>query len=312
MIDVIRYSARDKENWDKFVQESKNGTFLFYRNYMEYHVERFTDHSLLFYRKGKLVALLPANETGREMCTHGGLTYGGIVTGTSMKVEVMLEVFEAMRLYLQQQGFLLLKYKTVPHIYHQVPAEEDLYALFHNDARLYRRDVYAAVELAQPLPYSRTRRWEVKKAKEGQLAVQRSYEFNLFMHLEQELLLEKYKAAPVHTAEEMTWLASLFPAHIKLYTASAEETMLAGIIIYETTTVAHCQYIGTTTYGREIAALDVLLDWLLTEVYRQKKYFSFGASMDPKSSSGLHHSLLRNKESYGARAIVQDFYELAL
>ena len=41
---------------------SKNGTFLFLRAYMDYHSDRFHDHSLMFHNeKGKLIAVLPAN-----------------------------------------------------------------------------------------------------------------------------------------------------------------------------------------------------------------------------------------------------------
>ena len=33
--------------WDAFVGASKNGTFLLTRPYMDYHADRFTDHSLI-------------------------------------------------------------------------------------------------------------------------------------------------------------------------------------------------------------------------------------------------------------------------
>ncbi|MGG6545868.1 UNVERIFIED_CONTAM: GNAT family N-acetyltransferase, partial [Prevotella sp. 15_C9] len=42
---IIRYSAGDKERWDRFVRRSKNGTFLMQRDYMDYHADRFQDCS---------------------------------------------------------------------------------------------------------------------------------------------------------------------------------------------------------------------------------------------------------------------------
>jgi hypothetical protein len=311
MVEAVKYMPEYKTAWDAFVADSKNGTFLLHRDYMEYHADRFTDHSLLFYRKGRLIALLPANQVGQEVHSHGGLTYGGVISGSSMKAPVMLEVFEAMKSYFQQQGFRKIIYKTVPHLYHQLPAEEDIYALFRFGASLYRRDVSSVIDLQQPVGYSRQRRWEVKKAKGNNLQVQESQEYNRFMQIEQELLQEKYSTRPVHTAEEIRLLAAHFPENITLYIASEEGGMVAGVIIYETATVAHCQYIATTARGRELGALDVLVDHLLTSVYPHKKYFSFGISTEEQGEY-LNEGLIRNKESYGARAVVHDFYELPL
>ena len=67
MMSLRRYTADDAEAWDDFVEQSKNGTFLFKRQYMDYHSDRFTDHSLLFFNKKRhLIAFLPANEVKKE------------------------------------------------------------------------------------------------------------------------------------------------------------------------------------------------------------------------------------------------------
>ncbi|GAB3825759.1 hypothetical protein GCM10028895_35760 [Pontibacter rugosus] len=134
MVEVVKYSEKYKAVWDAFVEGSKNGTFLFYRDYMEYHADRFTDHSLLIYKKGKLVSLLPANEVGQKLHSHSGLSYGGFITDKRMKSTLMLKVIASVKLYLQVLGFRSVKYKAIPHIYHQQPAEEDLYALFREGA----------------------------------------------------------------------------------------------------------------------------------------------------------------------------------
>ena len=44
-----------------FLDTPKNATFLFRRDYMDYHRDRFADHSLMIFRGEKLAALLPAN-----------------------------------------------------------------------------------------------------------------------------------------------------------------------------------------------------------------------------------------------------------
>ena len=46
---------------------------------MEYHSDRFKDYSLLFYRDGQLVGLLPANIRNDTLFSHEGLTFGGVI-----------------------------------------------------------------------------------------------------------------------------------------------------------------------------------------------------------------------------------------
>ena len=72
MFDIIRYTKDKADEWNEFVARSKNGTFLFNRNYMDYHSDRFADYSLMFYRKGRLYALMPANNEGEMFLWRTG------------------------------------------------------------------------------------------------------------------------------------------------------------------------------------------------------------------------------------------------
>ncbi|WP_162427996.1 GNAT family N-acetyltransferase [Pontibacter pudoricolor] len=310
-MEVVKYSANYKDAWDAFVATSKNGTFLLQRDYMEYHADRFEDHSLLFYRKGKLVALLPANVAGTEVQSHGGLSYGGIVSGAGMKAQLMLDVFDAMMLYYKQQGFETINYKTVPHIYHRHPAEEDLYAIFRNDALLYRRDLNTVISLRDRLPYNTLRKRKLNQASQQRIQFGLSQNFEEFITIQNELLQQKYNTSPAHTVSDIRLLASRFPDNIKLYAATQADKMLAAILIYETALVAHCQYIASTPEGRIAGALDALTNYLISQVYTSKDYFSFGVSTEQQGTY-LNQNLILNKESYGGRAIAHDFYKLVL
>ena len=85
--------------------------------------------------------------------------------------------------------------------------------------------------------------------------------------------------------------------------------MLGGVLVYETPCVAHAQYIATTDPGKELAAHDCVMDELLTEVYAGKAYFDFGISTEDRGRT-LNVGLIENKESFGARAVAYDHYEL--
>jgi hypothetical protein len=310
-IAVARYEPAAREEWNRFVAESKNGTFLFDRGYMEYHADRFRDHSLLFRDGGKLLAILPAsqNDAG-DLVSHGGLTYGGIISGRQMKTATMLRVFDALAEYARNAKIAKLVYKCIPAMYHDVPAEEDLYALFRANARLVRRDVASAAPAGSRLPYTKGRQYCVNKSRKLGLTIGPSEDFAGFMAVEEEHLRTKFGIAPVHRAEELQMLASRFPDNIKLFTAQKEDRLVGGVVIYESRNVAHAQYIAATGEGKELSALDAIIDTLLRDVYVQKRWFDFGVSTEQQGRY-LNEGLIENKESYGARAVVYDFYELA-
>jgi hypothetical protein len=62
-----------REKWDAFVQRSKNRTFLFIGDNMDYHRDRFQDCSLLVFHDAEIVAVFPACRSGATVHRHQGL-----------------------------------------------------------------------------------------------------------------------------------------------------------------------------------------------------------------------------------------------
>jgi len=308
---VERYADSHKGQWDEFVRASKNGTFLFQRDYMEYHHDRFQDHSLLVWNDSDLIALLPANRSDSSLFSHGGLTYGGFVTNDVMKLPKMLEVFEATLSYLKQNGLNELIYKTIPFIYHRAPAEEDRYALFLCQAHLLRRGVMAVSDSGRLLPWQERRKRGAKKARQSGITMKQTDDWVSYWQLLTERLLETYQVQPAHTAAEMQLLHSRFANGIKLFCAFDASGIVAGVVIYETDQVARAQYIAANSRGREVGALDLLFEILLTTSYRSKPYFDFGTS-DTAEGRHLNQGLIDQKEGYGARVVVQDHYRVSV
>jgi hypothetical protein len=277
---------------------------------MDYHADRFTDASLLVYEGGSLIAVLPANRDGDVIHSHAGLTFGGFITDSRMTSRKMLRAMETAVQYYRDNGIRRLVYAPVPHIYHDVPAEEDLYALFRSGWTLTRRDLSSAIRLRRRLRASKGRRASVKRAGGSDLECGQSMDWVAFMQLEEALLRERHSTTPTHSAAELARLASRFPDAIKLFVASRSTRLVAGAVIYETPLVAHAQYLGASAEGRELGALDWLVSSLLDEVYADKTYFDFGISTE-RDGSYLNLGLVRNKESYGARAVAYDRYEIA-
>lgn len=307
---ATRYSISECESWDALVTGSKNGTFLFQRSYMDYHSDRFTDHSLLFHSdKGQLVAVLPANERSETLQSHGGLTYGGVICDESMTTPMMLEIFDALFDYMRASGFSRLVYKTMPSIYHRHPAEEDRYALFRADARLFRRDVLSVIRSDARLPLQKRRSRKVAQAQQLGLVVETSSDLGSFWAILKENLLATHGVKPVHTLEEIELLSGRFPDHIRLHVCRENEVVVAGVVMFNSSRVAHVQYISASARGREIGALDLLFATLIERDYATQAYFDFGISNE-QDGQILNVGLVEQKEGFGARAVVHDYYEL--
>lgn len=310
-LSVRRYGLRDRGVWDAFVAGARSRHFMFQRGYMDYHGDRLADHSLLVHDDGRLVAALPANVAGDAFVSHSGLTFAGFLHDASLSTRRMLEVFAATRAYLIEAGFRTWVYKAVPHIYHVVPAEEDLYALFRHDAQLVRRDVASAIPLDARIPYAKGRRSALKGGLRAGIELSANDDFHSFMALQRDVLDARYGAEPVHTGDELALLASRFGDGIKLHTAKIEDRLVAGMVVYETPVVAHAQYIAVSEEGRDAHALDVLADALIASYVGRKRWWDFGCSTE-QSGWHLNEALIRNKESYGARAVVYDQYMIEL
>ena len=318
-MDIVQYTLQQAEQWDLFVQESKNGTFLLERRFMDYHAERFKDCSLMIYEDSKLVGLFPANwdEGAQMVCSHRGLTYGGLIyssDATQMSVMQMLHaVFVWYMDYLQAQRLL---YKAIPYIYSNCAAEEDLYALFRAGAQLKSRSVSSVVTQSNPLKMRKLRQRGAQKAIDAGLYVEKMADddwdtLRRFMDLLTEVLWAHHHVAPVHTTEEMQLLMSRFPQQIKLFLAKKEGDIVAGCIVFRTKCVAHIQYIAAGEEGRKLGALDLLFRHLISEQFRQLPYVDFGISTE-NGGLYLNEGLIFQKEGFGARAICYDTYELEL
>lgn len=323
MIEVRRYTPDELARWDAFVRASINGTFLHERGYMDYHADRFADHSLLFWdspSRGQLLAVLPAHEREGTLYSHQGLTYGGLLVGANAHTTDVLTCFEVLREYMRAERLRALDYRPAPYIYHRQPAQHDLYALAVHGACLTGRQMLTVRELGGGLPFSQQRERGLKRARAAGVQIQKcaqEWEWHAYWQLLEQTLHERHIASPVHTRTEILLLRDRFPLHIRLFAAFEGETMQAGVLIYETVCCARSQYIASSARGREIGALDAVFAHLLREVYAGggQRYFDFGSSHTAEAvgrTRAVNSGLIAQKEGFGASGVMMDTYLLEI
>ncbi len=309
---IKKYNQTDFNLWNNFVANAKNGTFLFHRNFMQYHSDRFEDCSLfVFDEKEKLVAILPANKVGNELFSHQGLTYGGLVYNDNLKLEAIINIFHDVLKFLYENSFEKITIKCIPLIYHKKPADEMLYVLFLLESKLIRRDSLAVVDLKKENSISKGRLEGVSKGVKNELEIVEESNFEKFWNF---ILIpnlnEKHNALPVHSLKEIEYLHSKFPKNIRQFNVYKNSEIVAGTTIFESEQVAHAQYISANSTKNELGSLDYLYYHLITNVFKDKKFLDFGISNEDNGKI-LNKGLSFWKESFGASAITQDFYEVS-
>lgn len=311
-MEIRRYRREDKELWNYFVSKARNATFLFDRNYMDYHADRFDDNSFMFYHKGKLKAVLPANVAGDTLYSHQGLTYGGLLLDKKATVEDVLECFDSLNSWVCENGISKVVYKALPWIYQQYPSEEDLYALtWKCKAQLISRNIASTIVIDNKLKFAESRKSGIRKALSLNIEVGESNDVDGFWHVLEDNLGNRYNAKPVHTASEMKLLMSRFPNNIKLYVAKMNGEIVGGTLIYVTPQVVHTQYISASVEGKKHGALDLLFDYIINKVYANCRYFDFGKSTE-QGGAYLNEPLIFQKEGFGGRGVCYDWYQWEL
>ena len=311
MFEIKKYTQEDKAVWDAFVKESKNATFLFHRDYMDYHADRFVDSSLLLYKNNTLYALFPANVNGNVVYSHQGLTYGGLLLSTKATLKEVLGIFDQISIFYKSDGIEQIIYKAIPYIYHKYSAQEDLYALFRNNAQLICRHASSTIDFVEPIKFPEQRRAGIRKAIRNDLAISLSEDFTPFWSILTENLVNRYGKKPVHNLEEISLLKEKFPQNIKLYLVYHGEEAIAGTVVYEFNHLVHVQYISANSEGKNLGALDILFDNLINETYKTFSYFDFGQSTEDNGMV-LNEGLIFQKEGFGGRCVTYDTYKIEL
>ncbi len=333
MISISRYTQNKQTEWDDFVKVSKNGTFLFLRAYMDYHSDRFQDHSLMFYNeKNRLIAVLPANiKTTASTLTpnlstlnsqpstlhsHQGLTYGGFVLSPEIHISEVGELFRLTVAYLKENGFSEWNYKQIPYIYHLIPSQEEDYWLWRYNATLKACNMMTAIDLGNSeidITSSRKRTYFNKLTRQG-FTVAIDDNIRNFWPILEDNLMERFCSRPVHSLSEIELLKQRFPDNIVCCTVkNPDGKTIAGTLLFITQQVVRTQYISASHEGKHTNALDYLMLSLINHYksHPEYRYFEFGTSM---AEDGIHlnEGLILQKEGFGGRAVACNIYTIKI
>ena len=307
---VRLYQPQDFTIWNAFISVAKNATFLFDRNFMDYHSDRFKDYSLMIFDGDKLIAVVPANRVENTVYSHQGLTYGGLILNNKAKLSAVISIFKNVLEFLNENSIEKLIVKTIPTIYSDYFSDELEYCLFIVKAKLYRRDALSVLDLTKKIVIDSNRMEGVKRGFKNELVVKEETSFDLFWD---EILVPnlatKHNAKPVHTLSEITKLKNLFPNNIRQFNVYKNEELLGGTTVFVNKKVVHSQYISGNVTKNVSGSLDFLHHHLIKEVFKDYHFHDFGICNEYDGRK-INKGLLFWKESFGAKTVIQNFYEV--
>ena len=310
MFQVCKYTNSKKADWDNFIATAKNATFLFQREFMDYHNDRFEDFSLMVYKDEKLYAVLPANINDDVVYSHQGLTYGSFVLQDSAKLKSTFLAFKEVLKFLFEEKIKKLDIRIIPTFYNSLPSDELEYVLYKAEASLVKRDVILLIDYQNKLRFQKNRREGINKAKRKNLIVKVDGDYEAFWN---KILIpnlkEKHNSSPVHSLDEIKLLAARFPNHIKQVNVYQDDKIVAGTTVFLTKKVIHPQYVSANSNKNELGSLDVLYNFIIDYFIAGRNYFSFNTSSE-ENGKLLNEGLLFWKESCGARPHVFNNYEI--
>lgn len=321
---IVPYEEKYKEAWDKFVlSESINGNFLQTRNFYGYHArDKFKDASILFLKKEKIAAVIPANEIdgGLTLIAHEGSTYGGIVIGREYANSGDYDwIFNEMVLYFKEKGYIKAELRMHSWLY----SPEDKYNelceyYFQLNGFSVRSEVGFFIDLSR-IDNDYTKRFEKLKRRKLNKANKLGLVFKKLAADEEvcelySVLLDnmvKFDTVPTHTkAEILEFKNSRLPEVTSFYGVYYQETMIAGSMVWNfcNRKVFHTQYLASRHDYLDYCPNEFLYSNLIRAAIDEGyRYLSYGtASLE--QGHVYNESLGMYKEGFNTDSYVNKCY----
>lgn len=319
MFKITLYQIQYFELWNDFLAKAKNGNFLFHRDFIEYHSDRFQDNSLLIFKNQKLIALLPANRSENIIYSHQGLTYGGLILDKKIRSSEVFQIFESLLKYFKEQGIKYLFYKQSPDYQSVISCQAIEIALFSFAAKLETCQIASVIELQNDFEILKQKS-RIKNYFDKNFEIKKETNFAQFWKILIQNLENKHQLSPVHSLDEIQNLAQKFRSEIQLYTVVKGTEVLGGTLLFinHYSAAVHVQYVASTLEGRKRRVHDFLFPFLIAKFKKEKTsfakpfhYFGFGIS-DIRETKSINKGLVAWKEKFGARTFTHRSFKIEI
>lgn len=292
---VQKYLSKNADQWNAFIKQSINGTFLFDRSFMEYHSDRFIDHSLMIYENDTLIGVVPAHIKDNGFYSHRGLTYGVPVLAMDKTIIVM----DAVLGYLKRSAFSKAEFNMTSQIYNPEHLKV-LESLLASGFRTQRISNNMYVNLKEDLHFSPKKTIGYRNGKFYGFEIKRGTDFKSFW---QQILIPslqvRHDSKPVHSIEEIELLASCFPDEIIQHNLYRDKELLAGITFFIKGKVIKSQYTASSPAGMKVNAAGFIYMEAMKE-YKANGFYFMDLGAVNEVDGTLNKGLMQFKKELGS------------
>ncbi|MAV65374.1 MAG: hypothetical protein CMG00_09315 [Candidatus Marinimicrobia bacterium] len=329
MIELVKYKDNMINEWDYFIDQSKNGTIFHYRDFLSYHIDReFIDSSVIFKKRGETIAVFPSaikNELNKKILfSHPGASFGGVVMKKTISLGDILEILNSIENYALEKGAEELTIIPTPLIYNKNNDESLLYALKWRNY-LEKEQYYSSIipinnnleKQCQLICKNNGRSFDYydKIIQNNNLKICWSNKFEDFYPI-LEKDKQKYSSKPTHSINELVKLKKLFPKKIKLLSVYKGTQTIGGSVIFITNSKTAVIFYNSINYDYadlQIATIQIieLIKWAHLD---NIKYLDFGVSHKAETATPLapKMSLIKFKENFNSFGTMRFVYNKKL
>ncbi|MEX2567493.1 MAG: hypothetical protein WD431_16225 [Cyclobacteriaceae bacterium] len=306
---VVHYSPQMEMAWHAVLDQASNATLMHKRSFLEYHVGKFEDCSLLIFKGDRPVAVFPAHHKAGQVHSHKGLGYAGLIYQKNLSFQQILQIYQLILRHFESMGIQYIHLKETPSFYGDRSHEGAAYLLFLARAEVEKMELSLAIPLPIKVRHA-SRKNGIHQAKKEGLVIRETDDFRAFWN---EVLIpnlmNRYQTTPLHSLREIGYLAQNHKELIRQFNVYHDEKLVAGATVFVTRQTVHTQYLASTKMGRSLHALDLLINWLGEGVFPDKRYLDFGHSNE-ENGQKINWGLFRWKESFGAIPFVHRHFRV--
>ena len=321
MFKIKRYNNSHKTQWNQFVYSGNNGTIFHLRTFINYHPKaRFTDHSLLIKKKGKLFSVLPAAEIKIDqkayLVSHPGTTVGSFVVPENLSIADAIQLAKDLVYYAREKDFFGIRITLPPNLYQDRVSNYMDFAFFNQGFDYLKREVTSILFLENSIDktlekFRPSHKRGVKKAQQKGVQVRRTDDFDCFYKILKNNLNIRHGVNPTHTLKELKLLNKLFPEEISLFAAYLDKIMIAGVVNFRINeNIVLAFYISHSKEYSDFRSLNLLFatvfDWAIKSKFKIYDFGIFTVNGEPNMGLG------RFKENFGSSGVFRDTIELVI
>ena len=325
MVEILKYNQNMKNEWDSFVSESFNGTLFHKRNFLSYHIDRkFNDCSLLFKKRGKIIAIIAAAtlvyKNKKILSSHPGASFGGIVH-KNISFDDCEKIVELLESFCRKNSYNEIFMVQTPSIYNKNNQNElvdyVMKMFAYDDSEYYISNVLNIEkntdgQISKIIKNkNRTVNYYEKLVKKYNLTFKWVENFDEFYPI---LIKNKnrHNAKPTHSLDELKILKSRFPNCVLQLMLYTNDNPIAGMTIFKANDKGAILFYSMFDYDyNKMQPIPHLMHYILDWARKDGLVFiDYGVSHLPKADNPLEpsRSLIKFKEEFGCFGIIRKAY----